>query len=162
MFREKSSLNKELSCYLCDKMTNVHELKAYPGGSWICADCSRKMFGNKKMRLEISEKPQQYRHINIVKEFDPYKEYEEADIKSTKSASQQPANIPIQASVEINKTVHKKPRSDKKLYKCTYCTFESRHYKDDDICPNCGRKRLVKVITTAELLKDMQKEPFFD
>ena len=155
---KNSQLNKELSCYHCGKLTRVNQLRAYPGGGWICAECSEKFFGNRKVNQEEFSKVEPVqKKFNIVKHIDPYGDEGAED--------EQPSSIG--SRLEERKTTQTRPikrslrkSADKKLYKCAYCTFESRHYNDDDICPNCGRKRLVKVISTSELLNKMENEPY--
>ena len=151
-------LNKELSCYQCGRLTNIRDLKAYPSGGWICSECSARLFGSKKIRTGFQE-PEQNKKVRIVKEFDPFEE--EHEIKNTAEVIPKVEKTKFSIKAE-SMQLPKKSRPNKQLYKCTYCTFESRHYMDDDICPNCGRKRLAKVISTNELLKNMEKEPFFE
>ena len=152
MAAERIIDSKELTCGNCGKLVHVSQLKAIPGGKWVCKECSYSMFGRMGIRKPRPVSPQEPRET--IHHFDPFKEEEEPQFSVIK---QQKKVVPLKEPQQTSS----KQISNKIPYKCTYCKYESRHHRANAFCPNCGKKGgLTRVSSAAEILKNIDKEPF--
>jgi len=151
---------KELPCYICGKPTHISNLKAYPGNNWICNDCSNKLYF-KPRRTQFQSNEPKLEKVKVRKYFDPFgdDEFEDEIIQHsiiTKKDTKKEEDIE-----RLFKDKSSVPKKEKKIYKCAYCNFQSRYYRNNEICQNCGRKgSLVKVLSSSGILKDVEREQF--
>ncbi len=154
------NLKKELTCHLCGKATSIYELKAYPDGKWICINCADKIYNRR-----IKKEEYKIRESKINKNFDPYAmDLIDNNVSFIKTKSQEDKIMVEEKKVSNDSAVKEKSNTlrERKLYKCTYCKFESGQYNEEATCPNCGRSgRLVRTLNTSEIVDDIKKEPFY-
>ena len=150
MLSERGSISNDLPCYLCGKSTPTRQLKITGEGNWICSFCAQRVFKRHVKRpIEVKEEKKEIPRVHF--ELD---EQERVSFPSLKKIDSTPSLHQRRHALRTSSF------GDKELYKCTHCRFESRHYRDDEMCPNCGKdNRLVKVPHASDLVDELRKHP---
>ena len=151
MLQERGKISNDLPCYLCGKSTPTGQLKITGEGNWICSICAQRIFKrHSKPSLDVKEEKKDIPAFHF--------DLEEKELENTSFTSSKKIESQFIAQ-KLNQSVLTSSRfGEKELYKCTHCTFESRHYRNDEICPNCGKKdRLAKIPQASELVDELKK-----
>jgi len=161
MFSQKSQIStKELSCHLCGKLTPLYQVKAYNESHWICSGCADRVF-HRTIKKPLEESREQKKEIPQMT-FDPFGEGNKSTDRSPASSlyvKQLEKSTIFSRREEMRKA--SKKRGEKHVYKCTHCTFESRHYNENEICPNCGRyNTLVRIPLAADIVDEVKRNRF--